>query len=149
MFIKRADDSTARFAEVAVFKNDTVSRLTKRAASELQWGVDAGHIELFFVRRDSEDEPTSEEEAAALNGPRLGATVSLERAGIVDGICLLAKVTAPASKLGANKITHTLRRGILSPCCLTFNLSCCLLYCSCEQQQQRRVRGDRVVRVAR
>jgi hypothetical protein len=46
------------------------------------------------VRRDGEDEPTSEEEAAALNGPRLGATVSLERAGIVDGICLLAKVTA-------------------------------------------------------
>ena len=91
------------FARIDLFADDVVGDLAERAADELRWGVDAGHIKLFLVRRDGEDEPTSEEEAAALNGPRLGATVSLERAGIMDGICLLAKVTAPASKLGKNQ----------------------------------------------
>ena len=124
MLIKRADDGAARFAEVAVFTGDTVSRLTKRAASELQWGVDAGHVELFLVRRGGEDEPTLEEEAAALTGPRLGATVSLERAGIVNGNCLLAKITAaPASKLGKTLESIRARSGepLDPPCCLSFD----------------------------
>ncbi len=99
VFVKLVDDSGARFAEVAIFENDTVSRLIKRAASELRWGVDAGHVELFLVQRVGEDEPTSVEEAAALTSPRLGATLSLTRAHIVDGVCLLAKVTM-ASMLG-------------------------------------------------
>ena len=86
------------FARIGLFADDVVGDLAERAADKLRWGVDAGHLELFLVRRGGEDEPTLEEEAAALNGPRLGATVSLERAGIEDGICLLAKITAASAE---------------------------------------------------
>ena len=132
--VKLFGDESAVFARIDLFADDVVGDLTKRAASELQWGVDAGHIELFLVRRDGEDEPTSEEEAAALNGPRLGATVSLERAGIMDGICLLAKVTALASKLGKNQRTSD-KAGYANPRvgASLIDRSCCLFYSSCEQ----------------
>ncbi len=69
----------------------------ERAAAKLHWGVNAGHVDLFLVRRGGEDEPTLEEEAAALNGPRLGATLGHERAGIFDGVRLLAKVTGASA----------------------------------------------------
>lgn len=111
VFVKRADDLSARFAEVALLESDTVSRVGERAAAKLHWGVNAGHVDLFLVRRGGEDEPTSEEEAAALNGPRLGATLGHERAGIVDGVCLLAKVTgASAPTLGKTRLAKRLRR---------------------------------------
>ena len=90
------------YARIDLFADDVVGDLTKRAASELQWGVNAGHVELFLVRRVGEDGPTSEEEAAALSGPRLCAVVSLARAEILDGVCLLAKTTS-ASALGTKR----------------------------------------------
>ena len=96
-FIKLVDDASAVYASIDLFADDVVGDLTKRAASELQWGVNAGHVELFLVRRGGEDEPTSKEEAAALSGPRLGATKSLARAEIMDGVCLLAKSTSATS----------------------------------------------------
>jgi hypothetical protein len=100
-FVKRSDDASAVFARIDLFADDTVSRLTRRAADELRWGVDAGHVELFLVRRGGEDTPLAHEQQKALELERLGEGWGLSRAGIADGAWLLAKITAaPASTLG-------------------------------------------------
>ena len=101
--IKLVDDASAVYARIVLFADDVVGDLTKRAASELRWGVDAGHVDLFLVRRDGEDTPLADEQQRALNRERLGEGWGLSRAGIVGGAWLLAKTTsasASGTKLG-------------------------------------------------
>ena len=62
VFVKRAGDARARFAEVAIFEGDTVARLAKRASLERGWGVDAAYVDLFLVKPGGEDEPSAAEE---------------------------------------------------------------------------------------
>ena len=124
MFIKRAGDASAVFARIDLFAGDVVGDLTKRAASELQWGVDAGHVELFLVRRGGEDTPLAAEQQKALEIERLGEGWGLSRAGIADGAWLLAKITAaPASKLGKTLQSTRARSGepLDPPCCRSFD----------------------------
>ena len=70
----------------------------------------------------------------ALELERLGEGWGLSRAGIADGAWLLAKVTAPASKLGKNQRTSD-KAGYANPRvgASLIDRSCCLFYSSCEQ----------------
>ena len=41
VFVKRAGDARARFAEVEIFETDTVTRLAERASLKLDWRTTA------------------------------------------------------------------------------------------------------------
>ena len=101
IFIKLAGDARARFAEVAIFDNDTVTRVAERASQKRGWNVDAAYVELFLVPAESEDEPSAAEEEEALKQPRLGVGWSLPRAGIISGAWVIARLTdSPAAVSG-------------------------------------------------
>jgi len=65
-----------------------------RACSKFpRWGADAGQVRLHLVvHAPGGDEPTAEAEAAALEGRRLQSGWTLERAGVLPGAWLLARV---------------------------------------------------------
>ena len=84
VFVKRAGDARARFAEVAIFDGDTVARLAKRASLELGWGVSAAYVNLFLVKLGGDRDfatPTQAQIDAVLadEGKLLGEGVPLDR----------------------------------------------------------------------
>ena len=102
VFVKRSGVPTARFAEVDIFVADTVTRLAERASLKLDWGTSAAYVDLFLVKLGGEDEPTDEEEAAALAQRHLGVGWSLSRAQIASGAWVVAQILvgAPAAAPG-------------------------------------------------
>ena len=101
VFVKRNGDAHARFAEVAILEDDTVTRLAERASLKLDWRTSAAYVELFLVKPGGEDEPSAAEEEEALKQPRLGVGWSLPRAGIISGAWVIARLTdSPAAVSG-------------------------------------------------
>ena len=95
VFVKRAGDALACFAEVDIFEADTVARLAKRALLELDWRVPAAYVDLFLVKSDGDDEPIAAEEEAALAQPRLQVGWLLSRARIFSGAWVVARLPDP------------------------------------------------------
>jgi hypothetical protein len=97
---------TARFTKVAIFAADTVTRLAERAALKLDWGKSAAFVDLYLVKLGGEDEPTDDEEAAALSKQHLGVGWPLSRAQIASGAWVVAKMLLgaplPAQALGSS-----------------------------------------------
>ena len=50
VFVKRAGDARARFAEVEIFETDTVTRLADRASRKLDWRTSAAYVDLYLVK---------------------------------------------------------------------------------------------------
>ena len=93
VFVKRAGDAHARFAEVAIFEADTVARLAMRCSRERGWSVDAAYLELFVVPEDMvrDFQRNLVPEADVLvNRNQCLATDLLAEANIHDRFCLLA-----------------------------------------------------------
>ena len=109
IFIKLAGDARARFAEVAIFDNDTVTRVAERASQKRGWNVDAAYVELFLVPAESEDEPSAAEEEEALKQPRLGVGRSLSRAGIASGAWVIARLTDPSAAAPGECVRETVK----------------------------------------
>lgn len=104
IFISRANGSTAGpFAELEAVSSDSIARLTERACIKFKrWGVDADEVELYLAVAVGDDEPSADAIKDALSGPRLQASWKLDRAGIVAGSWLLARVSPqPAAAPGA------------------------------------------------
>ena len=95
VFVKRNGDARARFAEVAIFDDDTVTRLAERASLKLDWRTSAAYVDLFLVKPGGEDEPSAAEEEGALKQPRLGVGWSLPRAGIISDAWVIARLLDP------------------------------------------------------
>ena len=98
VFVKRAGDALARFAEVEIFGADTVTRLAERASLERGWGVDAAYVDLFLVPDGLVEvvQRNPAREADVLVDTNLClATVLLAEAGIRDRSCLLARLSSP------------------------------------------------------
>ena len=102
VFVKRVGVPTARFAKVAIFANDDVTDLAERAALKLDWGKSAAFVDLYLVKLGGEDEPTDDEEAAALSKQHLGVGWPLSRAQIASGAWVVAQMLlgAPAAAPG-------------------------------------------------
>ena len=110
IFIKLAGDARARFAEVAIFDGDTVTRLAKRASVELDWRTSATYVDLFLVPvgmvRDVQRDLARE--ADVLVGTnRCLATDTLAEAGIRDRCCLLARLTDPPAAAPGESVRET------------------------------------------
>ena len=95
VFVKRAGDARARFAEVEIFETDTVTRLAERASRKLDWHTPAAYVDLFLVKPDGDNEPTAAEEEAALTKPRLQVGWALSRARIFSGAWVFARLPDP------------------------------------------------------
>ena len=95
VFVKRAGDARARFAEVEIFATDTVTRLAERASRKLDWHTPAAYVDLFLVKPDGDDEPTAAEEEAALTKPRLQVGWALSRARLFSGAWVFARLPDP------------------------------------------------------
>jgi len=98
VFVKRAGDARARFAEVEIFGADTVTRLAKRASLELDWHTSAAYVDLFLVPDGLVEvvQRNPAREADVLVDTNLClATVLLAEAGIRDRSCLLARLSSP------------------------------------------------------
>jgi len=95
VFVKRAGDALARFAEVEIFGADTVTRLAERASLKLDWHTSAAYVDLFLVKPEGDDEPTAAEEEAALAKPRLQVGWALSRARISSGAWVVARLPSP------------------------------------------------------
>jgi hypothetical protein len=102
IFVKRAGDAGVVFAKVPIFHGDVISDLAVRAMDKFSWPVGADKIKLFLVKLGGEDEPTDEEEAAALAQQHLGVGWSLSRARIASGAWVVAQMMlgAPAAAPG-------------------------------------------------
>ena len=101
VFVKRAGDARARFAEVEIFATDTVTRLAERASRKLDWHTPAAYVDLFLVKPDGDDEPLAAEEEAALTKPRLQVGWALSRARISSGAWVFARLSSsPAAVPG-------------------------------------------------
>lgn len=96
VFIMFASDPTARFVSVDIYGDDSVASLIKRFS--VQCFLDAGHLDLFLIKVDGEDEP-SEAEVSALRSPRLQVGWPLSRASIASGAWLLGRSTLAGSLL--------------------------------------------------
>ena len=94
VFVKRAGDARARFAEVEIFEADTVARLAKRASLERGWGVDAAYVDLFLVRTDCARRVEIGNESEGV-GDALFSGDKLSAIGVVDGAFLLARLPDP------------------------------------------------------
>ena len=101
VFVKRAGDARARFAEVEIFEADTVTRLAKRASLERGWGVDAAYVDLFLIKPaggvDAFATPTKAQIDTVLadEGNVLGEGMPLSLAGIASGAWLVARASPP------------------------------------------------------
>ncbi len=85
------------FTEISLQVGDNVARLAVRACAELGLGAGASsRCHLYLAAAGGDDEPTSGTIEAALAGMRLQSGWSLERAGIVAGSWLLARVPGAA-----------------------------------------------------
>ena len=101
VFVKRAGDVRARFAEVEIFETDTVTRLAKRASLERGWGVDAAYVDLFLIKPAGGEHafttPTQVQIDTALADESnvLGEGMPLSRAGISSGAWVVARLPDP------------------------------------------------------
>ena len=92
------------FAPIDIQGLASISHLAVRACENFpRWQADAGQVKLFVARSSCDDEPTAEEECAALE-TRLKTCWSLERAGIVQGSFLLAQVLPPPPTQGRRQL---------------------------------------------
>ena len=91
VFVKRAGDALACFAEVDIFEADTVARLAKRALLELDWRVPASYVRLFLVRADCARRVEIGDESEGV-GDALFSGDKLAAIGVVDGAFLLARL---------------------------------------------------------
>ena len=94
VFVKRAGDARARFAEVGIFETDTVTRLAKRASLELEWRTTAAYVDLFLVRTDCARRVQIGDESEGV-GDALFSGDMLAAIGVVDGAFLLARLPDP------------------------------------------------------
>ena len=98
VFVKRAGDVDAVFAEVDIYAGDNVARLADRACAKFRWLVGADKIKLFLVPddlvRDIQLMPEHEAGVLVRENLRL-ATDALAEAGISNRCCLLARLPDP------------------------------------------------------
>jgi len=94
VFVKRAGDARARFAEVEIFEADTVTRIAKRASLELEWRTTAAYVDLFLVRTDCARRVEIGDESEGV-GDALFSGDKLSAIGVVDGAFLLARLSSP------------------------------------------------------
>ncbi len=99
-FIKRAGAAAfadEAYAEIELVAGDCIARLVGRACAAFpSWAVDAGQVALFLAMGGGDDEPSADDERAALAGARLQVGWTFERAGVAAGAWLLARVPPPA-----------------------------------------------------
>ena len=101
VYIKRTDNAPVEgevFAKLEMLAGDAVADLAERACAKFGWGVPT-RARLYLVKHKGELKPLAEAEARAalLDEPAL----RLERAGVVSGSWLLARVSLPAAAAGA------------------------------------------------
>ena len=100
VFVKRAGDACACFAEVAILEGDYVTRLAERASFKLDWRTSAAYVELFLVPAEIEDALAVGEvglEAVVLATRPLSSIKALSAVGIRDRSCLLARLNGPSA----------------------------------------------------
>ena len=103
VFVKRNGDAHARFAEVAILEDDTVTRLAERASLKLDWRTSAAYLELFLVKsagseRASTTPTQAQIDAVLADGHNvLGEGMPLSLAGIVSGAWIVARLTDPSA----------------------------------------------------
>ena len=98
VFVKRAGDFEAVFAEVDINVGDNVARLAERASCKFRWLVGADKIRLFLVPADSEDavaEGVDGSETLVLTTRPLSSIKKLSAVGIRSCSCLLARLPDP------------------------------------------------------
>ena len=100
VFVKRAGDVDAVFAEVDIYAGDNVARLAERASAKFRWLVGADMVRLFLVPdagglvRAVQRNPAREADVL-VDINRCLATDTLAEAGIRDRCCLLARLPDP------------------------------------------------------
>jgi hypothetical protein len=100
VFVKRAGDACACFAEVAIQPGDYVTRLAERASLKLDWRTSAAYVELYLVPAEIEDALAAGEvglEAVVLATRPLSSIKALSAVGIRDRSCLLARLNGPSA----------------------------------------------------
>ena len=101
VFVKRAGDARARFAEVEIFETDTVTRLADRASRKLDWRTSAAYVDLYLVKPAGGEldftTPTQAQiDPVIADGSNvLGEAVPLARAGITSGAWVVARLSSP------------------------------------------------------
>ena len=98
VFVKRAEDVDAAFAEVDIYAGDSVARLADRACAKFRWLVGADKVKLFLVPVESEDSVAAGEdgsEALVLATRPLSSIKALSAVSIRDRSCLLARLADP------------------------------------------------------
>ena len=101
VFVKRACDARARFAEVEIFETDTVTRLADRASRKLDWRTSAAYVDLYLVKPAGGEldftTPTQAQiDPVIADGSNvLGEAVPLARAGITSGAWVVARLSSP------------------------------------------------------
>jgi len=98
VFVKRAGDVDAVFAEVDIYAGDNVARLAERASAKFRWLVGADKIKLFLVPADSEDAVAAGvdgSEGLVLATRPLSSIKALSAVGISNRSCLLARLSSP------------------------------------------------------
>jgi len=98
VFVKRAGDVDAVFAEVDIYAGDNVARLAERASAKFRWLVGADKIKLFLVPADSEDAVAAGvdgSEGLVLATRPLSSIKALSAVGISNRSCLLARLPDP------------------------------------------------------
>ena len=98
VFVKRSDDSRARFAPVEIFVGDAVGHLAERASLKLGWRTTAAYVDLFLVPdhlvRVVQRNPAREVDVLVDSNLCL-ATDALAEASISDRCCLIARLPGP------------------------------------------------------
>jgi len=101
VFVKRAGDARARFAEVEIFETDTVTRLAERASLKLDWRTTAAYVDLFLIKPAGGEHafatPTQAQIDTVLadEGNVLGEGMPLLLAGIASGAWVVARLSSP------------------------------------------------------
>ena len=97
VFVKDGSNAAARYTDVGILSADNVAKLVKRVLDEnIVPGAHPSRLDLFLAQNDEDDEPSPEQEAAALRGQRLQISWKLEKAGVRDNSFLLACMTGGA-----------------------------------------------------
>ena len=100
VFVRRAGEARARFAEVEIFVGDAVGHLAERASRKLDWRTTATYVDLFLVPVESEAAVVAGDdgsEALVLAAQPLSAIRALSAVGIRirNRSCLLARLSSP------------------------------------------------------
>ena len=97
VFVKRAGDVDAVFAEVDIYAGDNVARLADRACAKFRWLVGADKVKLFLVSTDAAEAVEGGDESAGIAAEKLFSGASLVRAGVSNGAFLLARLSSPSA----------------------------------------------------